>query len=176
MPSPVGHFLAGVAVSWSVLPPPEVPRSLARLRHAGWKPFGNTLLFGCAAVAPDVDILFDSHRTATHSLTAVVLVFLAILAVKGRGHALFAAGLAGAVGSHVLLDWLSEDPTSFTGVMLFWPVSREYFPPPVAVFLSIWKDVSRPEAYAHNGIAVLRELLILLPVVGVLRWLRRPER
>jgi len=169
----VGHFLAGVAVGWWALPAETLPRTSHASPHVQWKALWKTCVFGCAAVAPDVDFLFHSHRTATHSVTAVLLVFVVTLAVRGRPHANFAAALAGAVASHLLLDWVSDDPVSPTGIMLLWPLSREYFSPPAAVFLSIRKDLSQPGAYAHNAFAVMRELLILLPIAGVVRWVRR---
>jgi hypothetical protein len=133
------------------------------------------LVLGCAAVAPDFDILFGSHRTATHSLAAVLLVFVATLAVRGRGHAAFAAAVAGAFASHALLDWFSDDPVSPTGIMLLWPVSRRYLPAPAPVFMAIWKDLTNPATYAHNLVAVIREVVILLPIVALIGWLRRPN-
>jgi hypothetical protein len=176
MPSPVGHFLGGVAVGWLVCRSPPLPRSADGSWDGGWKPFRNTLLFGCAAIAPDLDLLFHSHRTATHSLAAVLLVFGATLVVGRLRSPAFAAALAGAVASHLLLDWFSDDPNSPTGIMLLWPVSRKFFSPPAAVFLSIWKDLSRHGAVTHNATAVIREILILLPVVVLIGWLRGRAR
>jgi hypothetical protein len=60
--------------------------------------------------------------------------------------------------------------------MLLWPVSGEYFAAPAAVFLTIQKDLSKPGAFTHNGIALMREVLILLPIVGLVLWLRRRPR
>ncbi|SIT72371.1 Membrane-bound metal-dependent hydrolase YbcI, DUF457 family [Ectothiorhodosinus mongolicus] len=96
-----------------------------------------TLVAGFAALLPDLDhpkafiarvtplpkqirALFGKHRTVTHSLIAIVLVWLVTrLVPDGIGLAIFAGYL-----SHVFLDILTK-----SGVALFWPSRATiYFP------------------------------------------------
>jgi len=84
-------------------------------------------------------------------------------------HARFAAALAAAVASHLVLDSFTGDPA---GLMLLWPVSHKHFPSVAAVFLPVW--LCEPGAFAHDLAGVARELLILLPMVVFIGWLRRP--
>jgi membrane-bound metal-dependent hydrolase YbcI (DUF457 family) len=171
VPSPVGHFLGGVAVGWLIWPAGTLPPAGRPLQHTARQLLTNAFVFGCAAVVPDLDILFGSHRTVTHSIAAALLTFAISLAIYGQRHTAFAAALAAAVASHVLLDSFTGDPI---GLMLFWPVSKEQCPSIAAVFLPI--RVFEPGAFAHDVIAVTREVLILLPIVVLIGWLRRPNQ
>jgi hypothetical protein len=67
MPSPVGHALAGVA--------------LARVSPTR----RNVVLCAALAAMPDVDLLLPlTHRTVTHSVTAVAATFILAAAVTGQ--------------------------------------------------------------------------------------------
>src|SRR5262245_48602249 len=75
MPSPIGHALAGLAVALVSGRPPA-----ARFREALTNPF--TLACIGLAVLPDADLLIPGfHRTATHSVTATLLVIIVAGAV-----------------------------------------------------------------------------------------------
>jgi membrane-bound metal-dependent hydrolase YbcI (DUF457 family) len=167
----VGHFLGGVAVGWLIWPAGTLPPAGRPLQHIPRQLLRHTFVFGCAAVAPDFDILFGSHRTVTHSIAAALLTFAISLAIYGQRHTAFVAALAAAVASHLLLDSFTGDPL---GLMLFWPVSQERFPSLAAVFLPI--RVFEPGAFAHDVIAVTREVLFLLPIVVLIGRLRRPTQ
>jgi membrane-bound metal-dependent hydrolase YbcI (DUF457 family) len=171
VPSPVGHFIGGVAVGWLIWPAGTLPPRGRPLHYIPRQLLTNSFVFGCAAVAPDLDILFGSHRTVTHSIAAALFTFAISLAIHGLRHTAFAAALAAAVASHILLDSFTGDPI---GLMLFWPVSQEQFPSVAAVFLPI--RVFEPGALAHDVIAVTREVLTLLPTVVLIGWLRRPTQ
>jgi membrane-bound metal-dependent hydrolase YbcI (DUF457 family) len=162
VPSPVGHFIGGVAVGWLIWPAGTLPPTGRPLHYIPRQLLTNSFVFGCAAVAPDLDILFGSHRTVTHSIAAALFTFAVSLAI-GQRHTAFAAALAAAVASHILLDSFTGDPI---GLMLFWPVSQEQFPSLAAVFLPIRVFV----------IAGTREVLTLLPTVVLIGWLRRPTQ
>jgi membrane-bound metal-dependent hydrolase YbcI (DUF457 family) len=186
MPSPIGHALAGVAVVWTA-DIVDGRRSSPRLVAA------------CAGLAmlPDVDLLLSGfHRSATHSLTAALLVLIIATVVTGQVTAdsnddgvrhrgwfttvsdtlerLRAAILAGvAYASHLLLDWLGADNSPPRGIQLLWPFSDRWL-------ISDW-DIFRQTARQHfltapilwqNAIAVAQELAILAPIVGLL-WLVR---
>jgi membrane-bound metal-dependent hydrolase YbcI (DUF457 family) len=92
MPSPIGHALAGVAVAWSAgrLAQPATAARRVSVRF--------TALCAALAMAPDLDLLIQpTHRTVTHSVGAVALVFIVAIAVTGwvrRGR----VGLVGQVG------------------------------------------------------------------------------
>jgi len=188
MPSPIGHALAGVAVAWSA-DLVDGGRSSPRLVAA----------CGGLAMLPDADLLIPStHRMATHSIAAAVVVFIIAAAVTGqvtratrrcqtlqRGNAgvrhlhgatqgwRTAILCALAYGSHLLLDWLGADFFPPRGIQLLWPVSDRWM-------ISGW-DIFRQTArrqfltapiIRQNALAVAQELAILLPIVLVL-WLVR---
>src|SRR5256885_15429968 len=78
MPSPIGHALGGVAVAWSV---ELVPRFRESLR-----PISPRVTAICAALAaaPDLDLVYPPiHRTVTHSVGAVALIFIVSMVVTG---------------------------------------------------------------------------------------------
>jgi hypothetical protein len=72
----------------------------------------------------------------------------------------------------VLLDWLGSDTTPPLGVMALWPFTREFYQSPFFVFMAISRRWWLPGFYRQNGLAALRELLILAPIVGVIGRLR----
>ena len=79
MPSPIGHALSGVAVAWTA--------SLAEPRDPTGQTVSDRLVPVCAvlAAAPDLDLLVHgAHRTATHSVTAMLLVTIVAAAVTGQ--------------------------------------------------------------------------------------------
>src|SRR5215203_1347361 len=135
-----------------------------------------TVLLGCAGIAPDLDILFNTHRTMTHSVGAVLLTLAVALALLGWKRARLAFALAAAVTSHLLLDWVSFDGNIPTGVMLLWPFDRRFFPPPFPLFMSISKDVLTPSFYTHNTLAIVREAVVLAPALVLIRLVRSRGR
>ena len=122
MPSPVGHGLAGLAAAWSAdllsgTPhPAAVPDSTARSTpSAPGRRSDLTLPVLCAVLgaAPDGDLLFGIHRTATHSVSAALLVTIVAGLVTGwvtrrTGRALpmvrTALTCGAAYSTHLLLD------------------------------------------------------------------------
>jgi membrane-bound metal-dependent hydrolase YbcI (DUF457 family) len=142
------------------------------------------LVATCAGLAmlPDADLLLPGfHRTATHSITAALVVFIIAVVVTGKVTAvsdtvrhLRAAILAGiAYASHLLLDWLGADNAPPRGIQLLWPFSDRWL-------ISDW-DIFRQTARQHfltapiiwqNVTAIAQELAILAPIV-VLLWLVR---
>src|SRR5262245_52918856 len=79
MPSPIGHALAGVAVSL------VAGRSVGRAGFLSVLTRPLTLVAVAVATLPDIDLLLRGfHRTATHSLSATVLVTIVAIVVTGR--------------------------------------------------------------------------------------------
>ncbi len=175
MPTPLGHALGGlIAARWvePVAPASSVPR------RPSW------LALAALAVSPDLDLVFGTHSTYTHSVGAVALVFVAAgLCARGRGtgalpaRAVLGVALiaAAAYGSHLLLDWLGTDSTPPYGIMLWWPFSRAFSKGPVSWFPSVARDVFSRRFWIGNTLAVAFELAVF----GPLLWLTcviRPAR
>ena len=179
MPSPIGHALAGVAAAWIVdlLPGDRVWRT-APASDSWYKRAGNGLTLSCAALgaAPDLDLLFATHRAATHSVSAVVFVGLlaAVLAANaGRPAGRVALMCAAAYGTHLLLDWLGADNYPPFGIQAFWPFSDGWFISGITIFTQtarqqLWTSASM----VKNITAIVQELAILGPAVIAL-WLVR---
>jgi membrane-bound metal-dependent hydrolase YbcI (DUF457 family) len=169
MPSPIGHALSGVAIAWTA--------SLAEPRDAAGRTVSDRWLpvYVALAAAPDLDLLVHgAHRTATHSVTAMLLVIIVATAVTGqvtRWHVALLCGIS--YGSHLLLDWLAADNYPPRGIQLLWPFSSRWFISDVDLF----RQTARQEFLTapiirQNLIAVGQELLILLPVLALIYWAR----
>jgi membrane-bound metal-dependent hydrolase YbcI (DUF457 family) len=166
MPSPIGHALGGVAAVWSADLVDPGPDASGRL----------LLLYMALAAAPDLDLLVPgSHRMATHSLFAMLLVFMIAGAVTGQVTRWRTATLcAAAYGSHLLMDWLGADSVPPRGIQLLWPISDRWF----ISDLDIFRQTARqhflaPAVIGQNAIAVLQEVAIVAPIVALLWWARR---
>jgi membrane-bound metal-dependent hydrolase YbcI (DUF457 family) len=116
VPSPIGHVLGGVAAGWLVG---------GRRGAPGWR--REAALFGLIGAAPDIDLLFGTHSTYTHSAGAVGLTALAALIVTRGRRPRIALACAAAMASHVLLDWLGSDTTPPIGIMALWPFTRDFY-------------------------------------------------
>lgn len=179
MPSSIGHALGGVAAAWLVdlVPGRRAWRTAQPL--APWLDrAGGRLTVVCAVLAatPDVDLLFHTHRTVTHSVSATVVVGLCGAAVAStcRRPALRVAAMCvAAYGSHLLLDWMGTDHFFPYGIQLLWPFSQGWL-------ISGWDVFAQTErrqfftrlALRHNLESVLQEIAILGPVLLAL-WLVR---
>jgi len=160
MPSPLGHALGGIAAGWMIAPPRE--RSTRELVRSG-------ALFAAVAMFPDIDLLFNWHSGPTHSIGAAAIAGLIVGAVTRRPRVGIAA--AGAYASHVLFDWLNADTAAPFGVMALWPFGHEYYISRLDIFSGTLRYY-RPGFWAFNIKAVLRELLILLPVFWLVYRIR----
>jgi hypothetical protein len=177
MPSPIGHFIGGVAAGWFVS---GAPRSSERQR--AWL---EALLFGVLGALPDLDLLFGGHRGPTHGIGAAALVGLAALALQvsrapaPRGRPVLAPGLlalacSAAYGSHALLDWLARDTSPPIGIMALWPFSREHYQSELYLFMPVSRRYHQGWSFVRqNAIALARELAILIPVLIAVLVLRR---
>ena len=158
MPTPLGHALAGVAI--------------AGLSGSGKRvPVSHIAVLVLCATAPDMDLLLrfvdgvNHHRGATHSLGAVALVAALAFVLRRLGVGLPPVPAIGAAwASHVLLDFLGLDTSPPAGEMALWPWSDAFYVSPVALFYDVRRSFS-PSAIGHNAIAVVIELLILVPIV-----------
>ena len=163
--------MAGVIAAWL--------GDAVRPARRAWGPL--LLPAACAALAvlPDLDLVFDSHRTVTHSLGATVLVGLVAggVAWRLRLPILWTGLVCGAAyGTHVLLDWLGKDAKPPIGIMALWPLSREYYKSSLDLFLEVSRRFDEPaRMLAVDLRSAARELLVLGPI-AVVAWLIRRAR
>lgn len=176
MPTPVGHTLMGGICYTGI-------------KSGKFK--GSTfLLFIFLANLPDLDYLPGIfigapnayHHAFTHSLGFSLIVGIAFgLFAKHTMHQNFWLSflIVGSLSfSHAVLDYFAADTSLPYGVPIFWPFLSDYFISPFTVFTDVYKG-STNESFInglkelHNWIAVLREILILLPIWGLVslgRW------
>ena len=170
MPSPLGHALGGAIAGWLAAARPR--RATAEAVPRGSP--ARIALFAALGVAPDLDLLFGTHSTYSHSVGAVALAGVITYAVRRPRDVRFALACAAAWGSHIILDWLGADSTPPLGIMALWPFTREFYQSPVPVFMAISRRYWLPEFYAYNVRAVLREVVILGPTAWLTwKWTSR---
>jgi inner membrane protein len=174
MPSPLGHSLMGYTICRATIKP--------HVAH-DWK-----LIALCvfAANAPDLDFLPGLfvgdlgryHHGASHSV--IFAVFLGILAGTLFSRRIYAFGMGFSLYlSHVLLDYLVQDPSPPLGIPLFWPVTGEYYMAPFAFY----RPFNYPTSFAepvlstvfsfHNFLTMMTEILFLLPLLVLVSWCKR---
>ena len=132
-------------------------------------------------MAPDLDLLVGRHSMETHSIGAAVIV--ASVAAWQRwpvasSRVMTWVAVALAWMSHPLLDALGSDTSAPIGVMAFWPFTRAHFQTPWQVFEAISRRYWRDDFWRLNLSAMLREVLVLAPIVAVVLvtsrvWKRR---
>jgi membrane-bound metal-dependent hydrolase YbcI (DUF457 family) len=163
MPSPIGHLLAGAAVSWSL-----APRA------------GHRLAITAAALAalPDADLATPlMHRTVTHSVGAVAAVTIIAVVVTRqvtpRAPSRAALVCAAAYASHLLLDWLGTDRFFPYGLQMLWPFSDRFYISGWDVFLQTARGYRFTwPMVVQNAKAMAWEIAILAPILAVI-WLVR---
>lgn len=186
MPSPAGHVIAAFAGGWLMAGPAE---DADRQAPAGPAPDGRSqsdgkigarlkrftsranlrraLLFGAVGLLPDLDLLAGVHSAYTHSIGGAVAVFLVSLAVTGWRRWPLAAGAGVAYLTHPVLDFLGEDTAAPFGVMLFWPLSSEYFHSDLDWFRAIDRRYWLAGFWSHNLRSIAVELAVLAPLAAV---------
>lgn len=134
---------------------------------------GQLGVLALVACLPDLDFLWGRHNAETHSLGAALLAGAAALAwTRGRQPRL-ALAVTMAWCTHVLFDWLGADDTPPLGVMALWPATDAYYFAHAYVFDAISRRHWLPGFLQHNVMAVMREVLLLAPVVAALAYVRR---
>jgi membrane-bound metal-dependent hydrolase YbcI (DUF457 family) len=165
MPSPLGHTLAGLAVGIATDPKTA----------SGGRPFrayltSYAILCAFLAAAPDLDLLlhrriiWNFHRTATHSLFAVAAVFIVTALVTGEvtrrpRRWINATTFALAWASHLLMDWLGADPSRPSGIQLLWPLSDQFFVSGIDYFPATERDTKVAHFFIQNARAATVEAL-----------------
>src|SRR5262249_44174885 len=88
--------------------------------------------------------------------------------------AVMALACAAAWGSHVLLDWLGTDRTPPSGVTALWPFSSAYYYSALDIFPAVDRRYWVPGFLYRAFISIVWELVVLLPITGLVLWLRAP--
>ena len=189
MPSPVGHFIGGVAAGWLVAGAPK--ERLAMPGIAGVALWREAMLFGALGVFPDLDLLYGTHRTATHSIGAAFTVgalaaaaaWLRPAAGKATGKVFgvevwqFALACAAACLSHTLLDWLGQDTSAPFGVRALWPFSTTYYESGLHLFPPISRRYHQGWTFIEQNVrAIVVEVVILGPILLLVLAGRRRHR
>lgn len=165
MPSPLGHTLAGLAVGIATDPKTAAGRRPFRAYLTSY-----AILCAFLAAAPDLDLLlhrriiWNFHRTATHSLFAVAAVFIVTALVTGEvtrrpRRWINATTFALAWASHLLMDWLGADPSRPAGLQLLWPFSDAYFISGFDYFPATERDTKVAHFLIQNARAATVEML-----------------
>ena len=170
MPSPIGHAAAGLIVALA---------GEKKTQTFGWSFFALCMVL---AAAPDLDWLIPGfHRGPTHSIGFAALVTLGVAAVsrlatgKASWRIALICGLA--YSTHIVMDWLGEDPTIRPGVAALWPFSDRLFMSGWNLFRSTQGDNPfGPMQFEHNLRTLVQEALILGPVLLWLVWRRKKQR
>lgn len=168
MPSPAGHALGGVAAGLLVLGRRPLSAEAGGLRQAA--------VLALVGMLPDLDLVVGLHSGPTHGIGAALIAGLAALAFRWVTPA-GAVAIAAAYASHTLLDWLGSDTSPPIGIMALWPFSTRYFQSDLRLFGAVSRRYWLPEQFIWGNLrSLVRELLILIPVLAViLAWRRRPR-
>ncbi len=137
--------------------------------------------FAAAGAVADLDLLAGVHSGPTHSVFAALTAGLIGWMAWGRparAPAPFRLGVAvaAAYATHPLLDWLSTDTTAPMGIMALWPLSSDHYLSPFRIFLPVSRRYWLIDAWWLNLRAVIREVLILGPLLWVVWWIRAGAR
>ncbi len=115
------------------------------------------------------------HRGSTsHSIGFAILCGLLVYTIarwRRAEHPGRIGGLtAGLVGSHVLIDWLTRDPSPPTGVPALWPITGEYYTASWPLFLNVERNgLDSLDVWLHNLLGATLEFGVLLPPL-LLAW------
>jgi membrane-bound metal-dependent hydrolase YbcI (DUF457 family) len=150
VPSPIGHALGGIAIGWGSVPRRDIAAAA---------------ILAAVSIAPDLDLLAFSHRGESHSVGAAFIAGLLAMAITRKPR--WAAAVTLAWGSHILLDWLSNDTRPPIGVMALWPITRDYYKAGIEIFPPVSRRYGESRFWIHNLWAVFVELLVLLPLAAL---------
>jgi membrane-bound metal-dependent hydrolase YbcI (DUF457 family) len=159
MPSPIGHALGGIAVGWHASPRQNLQTAA---------------VLAAVAIAPDLDLAFGIHREVSHSIGAALAAGLVALIATRRPR--WALAITLAWGSHVFLDWLSNDTRPPIGVMALWPLTRDYYKASIEIFPPVSRKYWESRFWRYNAHALIAEVLFLGPLTCAAIWWSRFRR
>ena len=170
MPSPVGHFLFGMAAHVATAPASDI----------GWRT--RTAVTVACALAPDLDFaagLWGArwHQQHTHSIGAAALAGILVAGIARQSGSTRWSGLGAAafIGwlSHIVLDFLNVDTHPPIGILALWPLDGGYYKFPWPIFMDIGRTLDL-RTVRHDALAVAWEALSL-GLLLVVCWRRRHQ-
>jgi inner membrane protein len=135
-----------------------------------------------AGAVADLDLLAGVHSGPTHGFGfaaiagAIGWIVWSTPPLARASGARLGVAVAAAYASHTLLDWLSTDTSAPFGIMALWPFSSEYYISSLQIFLPVSRRYWLAEAWLLNLRAVIRELLLLGPLLWMVWWIRAEHR
>jgi inner membrane protein len=165
MPSPVGHSLMGYVIYGAT-------------GLTGDRNWTVSMLYLFAANAPDLDFLpglvignlSKYHHGPSHSVGFAIL--FGIVASLFFSRRLYTFIIASSLYfSHVVLDYLIQDPSPPHGVPLLWPLTYEYYMAPFAFFPRFDYLASSTDSMVaaiftlHNLTTIAIEIALLCPLL-----------
>lgn len=141
---------------------------------------------GAIALLPDLDVLpglavgnlSQFHQGISHSLIAALAFSVAglfFLMWNRSRRSLYIALVSLLVfASHLLLDYFTLDTGAPFGIPLFLPFIAQTYESPWFVLPNV-QHTSAPLFSFHNGLLVIREVVIFLPLAGLVYTLRAPR-
>ncbi|HEX9818976.1 MAG TPA: metal-dependent hydrolase [Methylomirabilota bacterium] len=169
MATPLGHYLFGLALAAGLA------RDGRERAHGPW--------LAAVACVPDLDVIpglvvgdpSRFHHGVTHSLTAAVL-FAGAFAALGtwagrRATARLVVLVAVLYASHSVLDALTLDLSDPRGVPLLWPWRDTTYESPWLLLPNV-QHTREPVVSAHNALLMVREAVVFLPLIGLVRAVR----
>jgi membrane-bound metal-dependent hydrolase YbcI (DUF457 family) len=165
MAGPVAHTFAAYAALITVKP------KLIADRRSSALAWGTAFLFGNLADADFTRNPVLQHHYFSHSIPfAFLITFLCIAVLKALRypHAFKTGILLGMLyGTHLLIDYFTDDGSAPFGIPLLWPFTNRHFWSPVILFYA----THRNELFSkHNVTGLLIEIALLLPIVGLARF------
>ncbi|NOZ09686.1 MAG: metal-dependent hydrolase [Gammaproteobacteria bacterium] len=170
MATPVAHSLTATVVFL-----------LIERRMPSWRE-GLLWLYVAAANLSDFDFLPGLlsgdmerfHRDASHSFVFAAICGVLVYSIARWRRAdkpLRTGGLAaGLVGSHVVIDWLTRDPSPPMGVPALWPITEAHYTAPWHLFLNVERHgLDSLDVWLHNLLGATLEFGVLLPLL-LLAW------
>jgi membrane-bound metal-dependent hydrolase YbcI (DUF457 family) len=123
-------------------------------------------ILAAVAISPDLDLLVHNHRDQSHSIGAAVAAGLMVLLFSRNWR--WGSAVSLAWGSHILLDWLSNDTRPPLGVMALWPFTYDYYKASIEIFPPVSRRYWESRFWIYNLRAVAVELLLLLPLTALI--------
>jgi hypothetical protein len=169
--------VAGLAVGWvAERLGGEPPGEGSHESGSRWWRRGLPLTCAVVAFVPDLDIVLGVHRGASHSAAGVVVAGVAGAAIAAALRwPVLRTGVACALAlaSHVALDWLGHDTSIPIGIPALWPFSSRYFYSGLDLFWDVSRRYWIPREFIFGNLeALARELVVLGPFVALAFWFR----
>ena len=191
MPSPIGHALGGIALAWVVVPRRNV-HSAVVLAAVALAPDLDLLVGDHRGISHSVGAAVAAGATACGVLAVRKRCQSGVRAGSDPGQSRVRAGsdpgqsrvregsdpflrdavrwgaaVALAWGSHIFLDWLSNDTRPPLGVMALWPITTDYYKAAIEIFPPVSRRWGDTRFWSHNVWAAFVELALLGPIAWV---------